>query len=106
MIEQDRTAVCGPKWRPNAAREGQRAEYTMSLVVLGGRQIDVRRPRAGEFCQYLWCPRAQDTGFCTPFNQECVSAAVAPVCGCDGVTYKNDCERIRAGVSPAHRGPC
>jgi transposase-like protein len=46
MMEQDRTALCGPKWRPNAQREAQRAGHTTSLVVLGGREIEIRRPRA------------------------------------------------------------
>jgi putative transposase len=46
MMEQDRTALCGPKWRPNPEREAQRAGHTTSLVVLGGRQIEIRRPRA------------------------------------------------------------
>lgn len=61
----------------------------------------------GEFCQFAEnrCGLAQDVGICTPMNQVC-APQVAPVCGCDGVTYQNDCQRQRAGVSAAHHGPC
>lgn len=45
MMEHDRTALCGPKWVPNADRDARRAGHTTSLVVLGGRQIAIKRPR-------------------------------------------------------------
>jgi transposase-like protein len=45
MMEHERTALCGPKWRPGAEREAQRGGSTRSLVVLGGRKIEMKRPR-------------------------------------------------------------
>jgi putative transposase len=45
MMEHERTALCGPKWRPNPERTAHRGGSTQSLVVLGGRQIEVKRPR-------------------------------------------------------------
>jgi len=46
MMEHERTALCGPKWIPNPTREAVRAGSTRSLIVLGGRQIEIKRPRA------------------------------------------------------------
>ncbi len=45
MMEQERTALCGPKWIPNPQRQAGRHGNTKSLIVLGGRQIDIKRPR-------------------------------------------------------------
>lgn len=44
-------------------------------------------------------------GVCTQQRQVC-AAIFAPVCGCDGKTYGNDCERRAAGVSKASDGQC
>ena len=46
MMEHERTALCGPQWIPHPAREAMRAGSTRSLIVLGGRQIEIKRPRA------------------------------------------------------------
>src|SRR5438034_8407111 len=46
MMEHDRTTLCGPKWIPNLEREAVRAGSTHSLIVLGGRQIAIKRLRA------------------------------------------------------------
>jgi len=45
MMEHDRTALCGPKWVPNPERTAVRGGSTRSLIVLGGRQIEMPRPR-------------------------------------------------------------
>jgi putative transposase len=46
MLEEDRTALCGPKWSRTAKGEAQRAGTTHSAVTLGGRRIPITRPRA------------------------------------------------------------
>jgi len=45
MMEQDRIALCGPAGRHDVERQAVRAGSTKSAVVLGGRRIDLRRPR-------------------------------------------------------------
>jgi len=46
MMEADRTAQCGPKGQHDARRSAQRGGSTPSAVTLGGRRIDIKRPRA------------------------------------------------------------
>jgi putative transposase len=45
MLEEDRTAVCGPRYEHQADRDAVRAGTTSSTVVLGGRKVPIRRPR-------------------------------------------------------------
>lgn len=51
------------------------------------------------------CQIADLGGRCVTEPEAC-AAVVAPVCGCDGVTYTNDCARIGAGATWHHAGPC
>ena len=45
MMEQDRTALCGPRWKRDPDRQAGRAGTTPSEGTLGGRRIQLTRPR-------------------------------------------------------------
>ena len=56
-----------------------------------------------EFCEESSCNK--NFGQCQIKPVLCLTI-FDPVCGCDGQTYGNDCEREKAGVSLDHTGTC
>lgn len=60
-----------------------------------------------QFCKFPigTCGDGDITGECSPRSGIC-PAVWLPVCGCNGVTYGNECEAAAAGVSIAHPGEC
>ncbi len=61
----------------------------------------------GELCDLPagMCGEADLEGVCVEKPEACPEI-FDPVCGCDGVTYSNDCFRLMAGVQLDHEGEC
>jgi hypothetical protein len=62
-----------------------------------GRVCDLNTPRR--------CAASGASGICIELPTAC-TRIYQPVCGCDGVTYGNDCERRRARAQLDHEGAC
>jgi hypothetical protein len=60
------------------------------------------------FCELAsLCGAADSGGSCVVIPGDCTGAnSKQPECGCDGVTYSNQCERRKSGISLSHAGAC
>lgn len=60
----------------------------------------------GQVCEFpIGACFADATGGCRNARPQCPRGG-QDVCGCDGMTYNNECEAEQAGVVVAHRGAC
>jgi len=61
---------------------------------------------ADEYCKKATCDA--ENGLCVERGPECrgATAAFAPVCGCDGITYWNTCAIEHEGFNVAMTGEC
>ena len=78
-----------------------------------------------EYCEYFGAACPSSSTYCTgqsdackyvaggahglcrtvPSGSQCANPTLQ-VCGCDGITYKNDCARMAANTAQAHTGAC
>lgn len=61
----------------------------------------------GFACQFEFgqCNTADLAGVCAAVPETCPKQGPR-ICGCDGKTYTNECELLKAGVRPDKRGAC
>ena len=65
MLDEDRAAVCGPRYAHplfiphQPVRQAYRTGHTPSQVVLGGRKVAIRRPRARRAGEEVPLPTAR-----------------------------------------------
>ena len=72
MLEEDRAAVCGPRYAHQPARQASRTGHTPSQVVLGGRTVAIRRPRARRAGEEVPLPTARAFANADPLNRRVV----------------------------------
>jgi putative transposase len=72
MLEEDRTAACGPRYAHMPDREAVRAGTVASEVVLGGRKIAMQRPRVRANGHEVSLPTFQAVADTDPLNRRVV----------------------------------
>ena len=79
MLEEDRTAVCGPRYQHQVEREASRAGTVPSEVILGGRKIALRRPRVRANGEEVPLPTFQVMAGEDPLNRRVVEQMLVGV---------------------------
>ena len=105
------------KWFDNKTNKilAETAEFTTSLPGEGTyyicAQYDIMNPGDSSICTTTRCQTLTVSApTCVNLNMTNTSAVCpsffAPVCGCNNVTYLNECEAIAAGLTKWWAGEC
>jgi putative transposase len=79
MLEEDRTALCGPRYAHEPDRPASRAGTTRSEVVLGGRKVTVQRPRVRTEAGEVALPTFQTMAVTDPLDRRVVEQMLVGV---------------------------
>jgi hypothetical protein len=89
-----------------AAAAGVNVAYSGECTQRCGNQMFLPACPATELCDFTSCGAIEGHCVKKPTPAECAAVLGPTVCGCDGKTYPNDCERQLAGVARAALGAC
>jgi putative transposase len=79
MLEEDRTAICGPRYAHDLERPASRAGTTRSEVVLGGRKVTIQRPRVRTAAGEVPLPTFQTMAATDPLDRRVVEQMLVGV---------------------------
>jgi len=79
MLEEDRTAICGPRYAHEPDRPASRAGTTPSEVVLGGRKVLIQRPRVRTAAGEVALPTFQAMAATDPLDRRVVEQMLVGV---------------------------
>src|ERR1700682_3043648 len=79
MLEADRTAICGLRYEHQVERTASRAGTVPSEVVLGGRKVQIRRPRVRADGADVGLPTFQAFANNDPLNRRVVEQMLVGV---------------------------
>jgi transposase-like protein len=79
MLEEDRTAICGPRYTHQPARVASRTGTVASEVVLGGRKVAIRRPRVRADGREVELPTFRTLADTDPLNRRVVEQMLVGV---------------------------
>src|SRR5258708_10628816 len=78
-LEEDRTALCGPRYAHEPDRPASRVGTTRSEVVLGGRKVTIQRPRVRTAAGQVALPTFQTMAATDPLDRRVVERVLRGV---------------------------